>query len=58
MLPSAATGATSVTEPADQFYGYRNATVRDAGGNQWTICAIVEQVPPEEIQRRMEQMGG
>ncbi|HKO00302.1 MAG TPA: VOC family protein [Thermoanaerobaculia bacterium] len=31
-------GATSVREPADQFYGDREATVNDRWGNQWYIA--------------------
>jgi PhnB protein len=50
-------GATSVTAPADQFYGYRTATVKDVGGNRWSICAVVEQLTPQEIQKRMASMA-
>lgn len=49
-------GATSVSEPTNQFYGYRSACVTDVGGNRWTICAIVENLSREEIDRRMQGM--
>lgn len=49
-------GATSVTEPQNQPWGYRAATVKDSGGNRWTICAIIEIVTREEIERRMAAM--
>ena len=31
-------GATSITEPVDQPYGERSATVRDSAGNFWYIA--------------------
>ena len=48
-----AAGATSLMEPADQFYGDRNAGVEDAWGNQWWIATHIEDVSVEEIKRRM-----
>jgi uncharacterized glyoxalase superfamily protein PhnB len=51
-----AAGATSVAEPQDQFYGYRTATVKDVGGNRWSICAIIEKVSAEEVNRRMAEL--
>jgi PhnB protein len=46
-------GAKSLMEPADQFYGDRNAGVEDEAGNQWWIATHVEDVSHEEMQRRM-----
>jgi uncharacterized glyoxalase superfamily protein PhnB len=51
-----AAGATSVREPADQFYGDRSAGVRDQFGNQWFIATHIEDVTPEEMDSRMAKM--
>ena len=51
-----AAGATSVREPADQFYGDRSAGVRDQFGNQWHIAMHIEDVSQEEMERRMASM--
>jgi uncharacterized glyoxalase superfamily protein PhnB len=49
-------GATSLREPADQFYGDRTAGVKDAGGNHWWIARHIEDVPPDEIARRAQEL--
>jgi uncharacterized glyoxalase superfamily protein PhnB len=57
-----AAGATSLREPADQFYGDRSAGVADPFGNRWWLATHVEDVPPEEMAKRAEaaaqQMSG
>ena len=50
-------GGQSIQEPEDQFYGDRTSGVRDAFGNQWFIHTHVEDVSPEEMGRRMEELA-
>ncbi len=50
-----ASGAKSLREPKDQFYGDRSGTVQDPFGYQWHISTHVEDVLPEELERRMKQ---
>lgn len=49
-----AAGATSLMEPADQFYGDRSGGVKDAFGNLWFVATHKEDVSPEELARRAE----
>jgi PhnB protein len=39
----------------NQFYGDRSGTVRDPFGHQWTIATHVEDVSPEEMERRSRE---
>ena len=40
----------------NQFYGDRSGTMIDPFGHKWTIATHIEDVPPEEISRRMAAM--
>ena len=51
-------GAISIMEPADQFYGDRNAGVRDPEGNSWWIATHMEDVSEDEMEKRMKEMKG
>lgn len=46
-------GATLVHEVQTQFYGERSGRVRDPFGYEWLIGHTVEQMTPQEMQRRM-----
>jgi len=50
-------GGKSLREPSDQFYGDRSAGVEDASGNRWWLATHVEDVSPQEMQRRQEAMA-
>lgn len=47
-----AAGAKSTQAPADMFYGDRHGGVIDPSGNQWWIATHIEDVSPEEMERR------
>ena len=48
-------GASSIREPADQFYGDRIAGVKDRFGNRWWIATHKEDLSKEEIAKRMDE---
>jgi PhnB protein len=47
-----AAGGTVIKEMADQFYGDRCGCLKDAAGNLWWVATHVEDVAPDELQRR------
>jgi len=51
-----AAGATLVRAPSDAFYGERSGTVRDPFGHEWNIDHQIEEVTPEEMQRRYTEL--
>ena len=57
LFDRAVTAGAKVLRPVvDQFYGDRSGTVADPFGHKWTIATHKEDVPPEEMQRRMAAM--
>ncbi|QRK04227.1 VOC family protein [Archangium violaceum] len=51
-------GGKVVRPLENQFYGDRSGQFEDPEGYMWTLMQHVEDVSPEEMQRRMEKMGG
>ncbi len=49
-----AAGATSVKAPEDEFFGERNAHLTDPSGHLWFLSSRIEEVSPEEMQRRLD----
>lgn len=52
-----AAGAKVQRPLQDQFYGDRSATLEDPFGHVWTIASHFEDVPDEEIHRRMNEIA-
>jgi len=51
-----AAGGTVKRPVANQFYGDRTGTLADPFGHVWSIGTHVEDVAPEEMDRRMKEM--
>jgi PhnB protein len=50
-----ANGAKELQPLKNQFYGDRSGTLQDPYGHVWTIATHVEDVPPDEMERRMKE---
>jgi PhnB protein len=51
-------GATLEMAAQDQFYGERSGSFRDPSGHRWSVGHSIEDVAPEEMQRRYTAMMG
>jgi PhnB protein len=54
-------GAKSKQAPVDMFWGDRYSKLTDPFGHEWALATHIEDVAPDEMERRgkkfMEQMG-
>jgi PhnB protein len=50
-------GAVVIREIQDQFYGDRSGQIEDPFGHRWSIQTHVEDVDPDEMQRRAAAMA-
>ncbi len=53
-----AAGAEVISEPTDQFYGVRDAQVKDPEGYRWYLGQKVEEVSAEEMAKRAQALFG
>ena len=49
-------GATVVSEPKDQFYGDRSASVKDPFGHLWFLATHKEDLTEEQIRQRAMEL--
>jgi PhnB protein len=47
-----AAGAKEIAPVTDQFYGDRSGQFEDPFGHRWNVATHVEDVPPDEMERR------
>lgn len=53
-----AAGGQQVKPVEDQFYGDRSGTLKDPFGHMWTVATHVEDVAPEEMEKRAAAAHG
>ena len=53
-----AAGAEVIYPLEDQFYGERGGRVRDPFGHHWMLSQVIEDVSPEEMERRAAEFFG
>ncbi len=51
-------GATPLRAVEDQFYGDRSGQFEDPFGHRWSIATHIEDVAPDEMQRRVAEWMG
>jgi len=51
-------GSRELRPPTDQFYGDRTAQFEDPWGHRWNIGTHVEDVSPEEMEKRAKAASG
>lgn len=51
-------GAVLKRPVADQFYGDRSGMIKDPFGHEWNVATHVEDVPPDELERRAAAYKG
>lgn len=51
-----AEGGKVLVPVADQFYGYRSGRIQDPDGHLWIVSKLIEEVSPDEMQKRMDTM--
>jgi uncharacterized glyoxalase superfamily protein PhnB len=56
MAGAVAAGAELVQPLADRFYGERSGKIRDPFGYEWSVGHSIEELAPDEMQRRYDAM--
>ncbi|WP_144120154.1 VOC family protein [Catellatospora sichuanensis] len=54
---AAAAGAEILQPPKDMFHGDRTVILKDPSGHMWVFLTHVEDVPEEELRRRLAAVG-
>ncbi len=55
---AAEAGAEVLSEPTDHFWGMRSAMVRDPYGYRWSLGQVTEELSPEEVAKRAQEIYG